>query len=166
MAAPKGNTYAVGNPNSGRPLKFQTVEEVQKKIDKYFDDCIRIDPVTGDKIYTRPLTMTGLANALDTDRMTLVDYSKREVFSSTILQAKRRVEQYAEEQLFVGKNPNGVIFNMLNNYKGNWQDTRSNGNQQININVGPQKTVEEREGNFEALSEAVTDNEIKIVSEQ
>lgn len=166
MAAPKGNTYGLGNSNSGRPLKYQTVEEVQKLIDKYFKSCIRTDPETGVETYVRPLTMTGLANALDTDRMTLLDYQKREAFSSTISKAKRKVEEYAEEQLFVGKNPNGVIFNMLNNYKGKWQDTRSNGSQNININIGEQKTVEERENNLTTLSEAVTDNEIKIVSEQ
>lgn len=39
MAAPKGNQYGKGNHNTGRPLKFKSVVELQKKIDAYFADC-------------------------------------------------------------------------------------------------------------------------------
>ena len=39
MAAPKGNQYGRGNQNAGRPLKFKSVDELQKKIDAYFADC-------------------------------------------------------------------------------------------------------------------------------
>lgn len=38
MAAPKGNQYGKGR-HVGRPLKFKSVEELEKKIDAYFADC-------------------------------------------------------------------------------------------------------------------------------
>ena len=43
----------------GRPLKFKTVKALQDAIDKYFADC----EGTGE-----PLTVTGLALALETTR--------------------------------------------------------------------------------------------------
>lgn len=110
--------------------------------------------------------MSGLANYLECDLNTLRDYSKKDAYSRTMKYAKMKVLEFNEKQLFVGKNVNGVIFNMLNNFKEYYTDTRSAGNQQININIGEQKTIEERESNLEALSEAVTPEEIKIVSEQ
>jgi hypothetical protein len=84
----------------GRPLKFKSVKELQKKIDAYFADC---DPHAykymaydhrrdddGNKMYgeemilvehsgmteRKPYTITGLALALDTSRETLLDYEK------------------------------------------------------------------------------------------
>ena len=92
----------------GRPMKFKTVEELQKKIDEYFAEC--------DK-QKRPYTITGLALALDTNRATLLDYEKKyEQFSEVVKKAKLRIENYAEEQLFTSKNVAGVIFNLMNNF--------------------------------------------------
>ena len=51
MAAPKGNQYGRGH-HVGRPLKFENVEELKKKIERYFADCdphvesgVRLTPV-------------------------------------------------------------------------------------------------------------------------
>ena len=36
MAAPKGNKNAIGN-NGGRPALYNSIEDLQLKIDEYFD---------------------------------------------------------------------------------------------------------------------------------
>lgn len=94
---------------AGRPLKFQSVEELQEKIDAYFVKCDE------DK---EPYTITGLALALDTWRSVLCDYEEKDEFSNTIKKAKARVENYAEKKLY-GGNPAGPIF-ALKNF--NWSD--------------------------------------------
>lgn len=97
---------------AGRPLKFQSVEELDQAILGYFQDC---------QEKNRPLTLAGLANALDVDRKTLLNYSHNEEFFPSIKKAKSLCEQYAEEMLFQGKNVAGVIFNLKNNYS-DWKD--------------------------------------------
>lgn len=132
----------------GRPLKFQSLQELQEKIDAYFDAC---DPHTEDttewvqardksgkllyddnglhylvevshKVETKqiPYTITGLALALDTSRRTLLDYEEKDdEFSHTIKKAKDRCEHYCEQMLF-STTPTGTIFNLKNNY--GWHD--------------------------------------------
>lgn len=104
----------------GRPPKFESVEQLQNLIDAYFESCWEINN-DGKNIQVRPYTITGLANALDTTRETLLDYQEKDEFSDTIKRAKSIVEQYVEEYLFTGKNQTGAIFNLKNNYKG-WKD--------------------------------------------
>lgn len=95
----------------GRPLKFESPEQIEKAASEYFEMCKK------DKL---PLTMTGLAIALDTDRQTLVNYGNKEEFFDTIKRIKLVVENFAESCLFDGKNTAGVIFNLKNNY--GWVD--------------------------------------------
>ena len=47
---------------------------------------------------------------------------------NAVKRAKRMVEAYQEEQLFIGKSPVGTIFSLKNNF--NWKDT-----QEINNNT-------------------------------
>lgn len=101
----------------GRPLKFESVKQMQNAIDLYFLSCT--DPEDENK-YIRPLTITGLANALDTTRDLLIDYAEKDEFSDTIKRAKGKIHQYVEEYLFNGKNQTGAIFNLKNNY--GWKD--------------------------------------------
>lgn len=96
----------------GRPLKFGSVEEMQEKIDAYFEEC---------DVKEDPYTITGLALALDTSRETLLDYEDKDEFSDTVKKAKLKCENYAEKFLFKGKNVVGSIFNLKNNYK-RWVD--------------------------------------------
>lgn len=135
----------------GRPKKFQSVEELEDLIEKYFRSCFLkvqrrelvrekdsddpdseaefawVDVVDddGNPMYEqiRPFTVTGLANALDTTRETLLDYENKPenaAFSDAIKRAKGFIHQYAEEYLFEGKNQTGAIFNLKNNY--GWVD--------------------------------------------
>src|SRR2546426_212641 len=105
----------------GRPLKFKTVEDMKKLIDAYFEKCA---------IEKRPLTITGLALALDTSRKVLLEYEDdRPEYRNTIKKAKEMCHNYAEEFLFSGRNIVGAIFNLKNNY--GWhekQETEHSGN--------------------------------------
>src|SRR3990167_2355681 len=65
----------------GRPLKFKTHEELEAKINEYFN-----------KTPKEEWTITGLALALDTSRKVLVEYEVREKFGNTIKKAKLMVE--------------------------------------------------------------------------
>jgi len=96
----------------GRPPKFKTKEEMQEKIDKYFEEC---------KIDKRPITFSGLAYAIGLSRQGLLNYSKDERFFDTIKRAKEYVETTMEERL-VGTSgiATGIIFNLKNNY--GWKD--------------------------------------------
>lgn len=126
----------------GRPLKFQSVEELEEKIQAYFESCWEIkrdmfgnaiapndlqiegEPTVYVKVQKRPYTVGGLAVFLGCSRNTLWDYEKgedaRKDFSDTIKGAKDIIEAYAEEQLYIGKNQAGAIFAMKANY--GWQD--------------------------------------------
>lgn len=116
----------------GRPLKFPTVEILQKKIDDYFASCWRkeydangnplTNPETGEyvKKQTAPYTVSGLAVYLGTFRATLMDYTERDEYYNTIKEAKEKCYAYVEDYLFTGKNPVGAIFSLKNNY--GWTD--------------------------------------------
>lgn len=92
----------------GRPLKFNSNEELQELIDEYFKEC---------DLKGEFYTITGLADYLDTDRITLVRYENRDEFSNTIKKAKRRVEKQFIQNSLNGKyNPTIAIFLMKNNY--------------------------------------------------
>lgn len=96
---------------AGRPKIYQNVEDMQRDIDAYFDYC--------DKT-SKPYTICGLANALDIDRKTLLNYSKDEEFFHTIKKAKQKVQQELEENLYRLGNNSGIIFNLKNNF--GWKD--------------------------------------------
>ena len=123
--------------SGGRPAKFKTPEALQKQIDRYFESCWaqKVD-TSGNPIFLRdkngkqtkkkillqikPYTITGLAVFLNTTRETLTDYEAKKKFSDTIKRTKEKIHAYAEEALFIGKNPAGVIFNLKNNW--GWKD--------------------------------------------
>lgn len=95
----------------GRPLKYETVEELDEAINKYFAEC---------DMLKEPYTITGLALALDVDRRTLTNYSNKEEFFPTIKRAKLKVENYLEKRLIKDTSTTGIIFNLKNNF--NWKD--------------------------------------------
>lgn len=99
----------------GRPKIWNSKEELQEKIDKYIESCYNAE---GEQ--TRPFTLSGLAYGIGIDRRTLLNYKYDDEFFPTIKKYKDLCENYAEEQLFLGKNVAGVIFAMKNNYE--WQD--------------------------------------------
>lgn len=109
-----------------KPTKFNNAKELQKKIDKWFEECKDNNVIP---------TVTGLAVALDTTRQTIIDYqeycdSKNELkslnesvkseISYTLKRAKMKIEAGYEQQLLNAKNPAGAIFTLKNNY--HWVD--------------------------------------------
>jgi hypothetical protein len=71
----------------GRPLKFKSPEELQQKIDEFFDKTPLLEQ-----------TVTGLALHLDTFRDVLCDYQEKDEFSNTIKRAKLRIEHAYEKR--------------------------------------------------------------------
>lgn len=116
----------------GRPPKYTEAEVMQYKIDKYFESCFApardkngkfLKDLNGNiiKTQTRPFTISGLADALDMSRQSLLNYSDKEEFFDTITRAKRKCEVYAEEQLFDKNGVNGAKFSLANNFEG-WKE--------------------------------------------
>jgi len=132
-----------------RPLKFQTVAELEQKIEEYFASCephvekrlvLRLKAHGGEQYHAweeaitdkEPYTIHGLARALDTTRETLRDYESgkyddrnmdvesQQSFSDTITRAKARIAEYAEKMLYVSGASHGAQFNLKNNY--GWKD--------------------------------------------
>jgi hypothetical protein len=101
----------------GRPLKFKTPKELEKKIAAYFKDCEKEE---------KPLSITGLALALDTSRETLCNYQARDEFFDAIKRAKLRVEQFYEERLTFS-NAAGPIFALKNFDWSDKQDVNHSG---------------------------------------
>lgn len=123
----------------GRPPMFlpDDIEELQRRIDQYFEDCdgkILRDkdgnPVRNKdgKIIRddrKPYTITGLALAIGfNSRQSLLNYQEKPEFFDTIMRAKARVERYAEERLYDNNGANGAKFSLANNFKG-WTEKQS-----------------------------------------
>ena len=127
-----------GTRKVGRPLDYETPQELEEWIDMYFDECkanrgraqrisVCDDP---DKLkailaeeegqFTEDIhpTTTGLALYLGMSRTALINYEGREEFVGSMKMGKARVETYSEQKLF-GNNTNGVKFSLENNF--NWK---------------------------------------------
>jgi len=98
----------------GQPAYYTDVDDLQRAIDKYFEDR----DAAG-----KPYTVTGLALALGfTSRAALINYEKApgyEKFFNAVKRAKLRCEGFAEDRLYGGGHPAGPIF-ALKNY--GWSD--------------------------------------------
>lgn len=95
---------------AGRPLKFQSVEELSDKIADYFNNTsLELQSITGLAIY------------LDTSRETLREYQERPEFVDAIKAAKDKVE-YAYELRGI-KRGNAFDIFALKNF--GWRDERS-----------------------------------------
>lgn len=109
----------------GRPRAFNSVEELESKINDYFEYCNKEN---------KPYTMSGLAYYLDVDRRTIVNYTKEEEFFPAIKKARDRVQMQLEENALLNKgNPTFTIFNLKNNF--DWKDkieTNTENFEQIN----------------------------------
>jgi hypothetical protein len=121
------------NRGVGKPLLFTSVEDMQKKINAYFESCFRpvFDKSTGKMIrdeegeivkeQVKPFTMAGLAYALDMSRQSLLNYQNKDQYFDAIMRARRRCEVYSEERLYDKDGCNGAKFGLINNYSG-WKD--------------------------------------------
>ncbi|XZK76740.1 terminase small subunit (plasmid) [Clostridium perfringens] len=121
----------------GRPLKFKSPEELQNKIDAYYEWA---------KENKKHITVTGLAWFLDTNRQTLLDYESEDSslfktvpidvrgrFIDAIKKAKARIEMEYEESLYNKNSAVGAIFTLKNNY--NYVDKQEVAQKVENIEV-------------------------------
>lgn len=103
----------------GRPKKFKTPEQLQKKVDAYFKKMDKEG---------RPYLVTGLALHLDCTRTTLIEYEgkirgreKGEEFANIIKKAKAKCEHWLYENALMKKASHTMaIFSLKANY--NWKD--------------------------------------------
>ncbi len=110
--------------DTGRPPKFKTAQEIQDKIDDYFEQRIENE---------KPFTITGLAYHLGFEsRQSIYDYEKNGEFSYTIKRARLQVEKYAEDKLF-STTPTGAIFALKNHGWSDKQEIEHSGDMSINI---------------------------------
>lgn len=89
----------------GRPLMYETPEELEQAIQGYFDTQI---------LQKQPITITGLAYFLGfTDRQSIYDYKEKEQFTCIIKKATFFVESQYENKLH-STTPTGAIFALKN----------------------------------------------------
>ena len=105
----------------GHPPIYKTPEELQKKIEEYFDGGYRTRQIRvgnakkGYEMIEVPvITISDLVIFLGfADRRSFYDYEERKEFSYTIKRARAFIEREYEEQLSLG-NPTGAIFALKN----------------------------------------------------
>jgi len=109
-----------------RPPKYKTAEELQKKIDEYFDMPHA----------TTPVTITGLIlHCGFCSRQSFYRLESNDKFSYTIKRARLRIESHYEK-LLQGNAVTGPIFALKNL---GWSDKQeidhTSGGEKINLNV-------------------------------
>ena len=134
----------------GRKPTFTSAEEMQEKIDAYFESCepelLRDGDGTpmlnknGEPVYVggRPMTIQGLALALGfTSRQSLLNYKAKREFMDTVTRARLRVEQYAAERLFDRDAQRGAQFTLAYGfgYARDAEDGKSRETQGVKIEI-------------------------------
>jgi hypothetical protein len=112
----------------GRPLAYETNEELQDAIHDYFTNGVKQKEViigkapNQEKVSIPVPTISGLCyHAGFESRQSFYDYEKRPEFSYTVKRARLFIEKEYEEQLQIG-NTTGAIFALKNM---GWTDTQS-----------------------------------------
>jgi hypothetical protein len=110
----------------GRPKSFNSPEELESKIEEYFQYCdSKKEMVTNDKgqikVIVKPYTVTGLAAYLDVNKDTINEYAKKPDYSVIIKNAKAKIEAYIEEGAINGTlQPIFSMFSLKNHF--GWVD--------------------------------------------
>lgn len=139
-------------------MKYGTADELEEAIEAYFEKCkdelvynddgeVATDKGGNPIFIPHPPTIAGLARALGfMDRQSLYDYADREEFSCTIKNAITRIEEYAEQHLYIGR-ATGAIFWLKNH---GWKDEKK-----IDANINDSSLfeagVEERAKKYEKV---------------
>lgn len=139
MPAPKGNEYWKLATTHGMKGKFETPKELEKAINDYFQNGVKIRQVevgSAEKkqVVNIPVpTITGLCFYSGfASRQSFYDYEKKKEFSYIIKRARLFIEQEYEEQLHFG-NVTGAIFALKNM---GWKDkTEVDQNTNMTVNI-------------------------------
>lgn len=108
----------------GRKPKYESVEQLEAKIEAYFESCkgeilrdadggIVFNQKDGTPVWVgrRMPTIPGLALALGfSSKQSLYDYKAKKEFLDSISRAQTRVEQYTAEKLFERDSQRGAQF--------------------------------------------------------
>lgn len=94
---------------AGRPLLFQTPEDLKKACDKYFARCDEKG---------KPYTIVGLAEGLGTTRETLSEYRERPEFVDILEEARGKCETWLVEQAILNKTSGPFTQFVLKNAHG------------------------------------------------
>ena len=144
----KKEPKALTAPKIGRPVVFETHEDLENAIDGYFEAF---------SAEGRPLTVLGMCVHIGICRDTLIEYGKKSVeFSDTVKKAKGIIEAYAEECLFTNKNTAGIIFNLKNNF--GWKDKREIGLNSRNLNLDIDSDTDDPKELSRLYSEMINDD--------
>ena len=138
----------------GRPRKFKSNKALKMAIEEYFDKISYTKIATDEdgkeliadsgkpimmRQFVRPPTVTGLCLHLGIDRSTWQNYcdtEKHPEFAEVTMMAAGIMESYLEEELLIRAKPQGIIFNLQNNY--GWREkneVKVDGESSIEINV-------------------------------
>ena len=99
----------------GRPRAFATVEDLQRGIDGYFEECTSKE---------EPVTVSGLAYALEVDRKTINNYSRDDEYFPTVKRAVAFIEKEKVRDAMTGKYDRVIsIFDLKNNH--DWKDEKN-----------------------------------------
>jgi hypothetical protein len=122
----------------GARRKYETPEELKRECNSYFSSCMKpvIDKKTGEFVrdeygcyvmeQTKPYTISGLARHLGITTGTLRTYHQKAKaglippeFADVVLEARQRIEEYAEMQLYSRNGGMGGQFVLRNGF--GWQ---------------------------------------------
>ena len=112
----------------GRPRLFNTVEELEQKIEEFYDYC---------ELKEVPLTFERLATFIGVDRKTIYNYSQKDEFFPSIKRVRDKIQADIMERGMSGAiNPTFGIF-CLKNYgytdKQEIESTNTNVNKNIDM---------------------------------
>lgn len=94
----------------GRPRKFNSVQELDSKLDEYFNVYLKENP-------EELADIESLAVFLDCDRDTILNYEKIDEFFGTIKKAKTKILNIKKQNTYKGKVPVAfMIFDLKNNH--------------------------------------------------
>lgn len=132
----------------GAPLKFQSVEDLERGIEEYFQslrvfvDEVEIKP-DGTRIERKveveqePPTMAGLAHHLGVVRKTIYNYAEREDFTLALARAKNRIAMYAERALYHRDKTRGAMFALEVNHGYGKEDSSAGAGGGLVVQVIP-----------------------------
>lgn len=118
-----------------RPPVFNTPEELQVKVNEYFDKWYRKKKINlnWEEKEVPAITTTDLALYLGFEsRQSIYDYAKREKYSYIIKRALFFIEREYEEKLLFSQNTSWAIFALKNMW---WKDQTAIENMNTNIDV-------------------------------
>jgi len=114
-------TFMAKHPG-GRPMKYNTREDLENAIDNYFDECklnkktiITKDGIL-DVISPKVPTIAGLAYAIGVDRQTVYNYEKNQEYFDIIKRARDYILAEIESAAINDDVNNGPVIFVMKNY--------------------------------------------------